>query len=62
MLKVVTIFRIILFAFLVFLMSCTTNNIELVQDISYLGVEYKIPSNWNYKSQELENALAHQIS
>lgn len=27
-----------------------------------MGVEFKLPANWNYKSQELENGVAHQIS
>lgn len=60
--KVETFFRLALFAVAALITSCTTNSSKPDLNISYLGVEFNIPSDWNYKSQELENGIAHQIS
>lgn len=60
--KAEILFRIILLVFVALLISCKSNSSKPDLEISYLDVEFKIPSNWNYKSQELENGIAHQIS
>ena len=47
---------------LLFVISISCNSQELVQVASYKQVELKLPSTWNYKSQEIESDFAYQIS
>lgn len=47
---------------LFFVISISCNSQELVQVANYKQVELKIPSTWNYKSQEIEPDFAYQIS
>ena len=53
---------IIFLIFTLTIISCDSRDSKPKQNVSYLGVEFKLPTNWNYKSQELENGVAHQIS
>lgn len=47
---------------LFFVISISCNSQELVQIASYKQVELKLPSTWNFKSQEIESDFAYQIS
>lgn len=47
---------------LLFVISISCNSQELVQVASYKQVELKLPSTWNYKSQEIQSDFAYQIS
>ncbi len=47
---------------LLLLFSCNIYAQNLNQIVTYKGVELKLPSTWNYKSQEIKKDIAFQIS
>jgi len=42
--------------------ACKNNAQSFDQLVSYKGIDLKLPSSWNYKSQELQTDFAYQIS